>query len=118
MNQNRSFILSNSIYLICSRFTALIIFPSNILFEILKCFHSINFCFLAHLDFSEHIFSGVLDPPVFTPEFFLLPIFDFSKTTAPALLLIISRFLIVYIVIQWPCSTVGPRNEYKFNTEL
>lgn len=56
MNQNRSLILSNSIYLIFSRFTALIIFPSNILFEILKCFHSINICFLAHLDFSEHIF--------------------------------------------------------------
>lgn len=62
MNQNRSLILSNSIYLIFSRFTALIIILSNILFEILKCFHSINIRFLAHLDFSEHIFSGVLAP--------------------------------------------------------
>lgn len=77
MNQNHSLILSNSIYLIFSRFNALIIFPSNILFKILKCFHSINICFLAHLDFSEHIFSGVLAPAclytwIFSSSYFRL----------------------------------------------
>lgn len=77
MYQNRNLIFSNSIYLIFSRFTALIIFPSNILFEILKCIHSINICFLAHLDFSEHILSGVLAPAclytwIFSSSYFRL----------------------------------------------